>query len=112
MKQLLSQPRQTNRSLAVFKLPDSANYFLSHWHRILDKDFLPLGEDIVRSISLSLSTIFSCFKKLYFLPLGEDIVRCLQHVAPVLVLRSPSSVFFAIISTLYGKYECAQYEEA
>ena len=36
------------RSLAVFKLPDSATYFLSHWERILDKDFLPLGEDIVR----------------------------------------------------------------
>ena len=36
------------RSLAVFKLPDSATYFLSHWERILDRDFLPLGEDIVR----------------------------------------------------------------
>ena len=45
----------TDRSLAVFKLPDSANYFLSHWHRILDKDFLPLGEDIVRWVSLFLT---------------------------------------------------------
>ena len=32
----------------MFKLPDSATYFLSHWERILDRDFLPLGEDIVR----------------------------------------------------------------
>ena len=59
------QSRQILRSLAVFKLPDSANYFLSHWERILDKDFLPLGEDIVRWVSMIKQTNFPCFWKLY-----------------------------------------------
>ena len=40
--------RDTLTSLALYRLPDSALYFLSHSHRILQSDFLPTSEDIIR----------------------------------------------------------------
>ena len=35
-------------SLTLFKLPDSALYFLSHFDRILSDTFVPSCEDIIR----------------------------------------------------------------
>ena len=40
--------RDTLGSLTLFKLPDSALYFLSHFERITSEDFVPSSEDIVR----------------------------------------------------------------
>ena len=34
--------------LTLFKLPDSALYFLSHFERIMSSSFVPLSEDIIR----------------------------------------------------------------
>ena len=40
--------RDSLGGLTLFKLPDSALYFLSHFDRILSSDFVPLSEDIIR----------------------------------------------------------------
>ena len=40
--------RNTLGSLTLFKLPDSALYFLSHFDRIISDDFTPTSEDIIR----------------------------------------------------------------
>ena len=106
----ISKSRQIIRSLAVFKLPDSANYFLSHWERILDKDFLPLGEDIVRWVS---KIIFPSFLNLYL-----SLIKISSHWAKTLsgvcnmwpqfwFSEGPILCFSAIISWRYAKHECS-----
>ena len=40
--------RETLSSLTVFKLPDSALYFLDHFDRIMSEDFVPNSEDMIR----------------------------------------------------------------
>ena len=40
--------RNSLSGLTLFKLPDSALYFLSHFDRILCETFVPLSEDIIR----------------------------------------------------------------
>ena len=40
--------RETLGSLTIFKLPDSALYFLDHFDRILEENFVPNSEDIIR----------------------------------------------------------------
>ena len=40
--------RDSLGGLTLFKLPDSALYFLSHFDRILCETFVPLSEDIIR----------------------------------------------------------------
>ena len=40
--------RDSLGGLTLFKLPDSALYFLSHFERILCDSFVPLSEDIIR----------------------------------------------------------------
>ena len=40
--------RNSLSGLTLFKLPDSALYFLSHFERILSETFVPLSEDIIR----------------------------------------------------------------
>eukprot|EP00092_Neocalanus_flemingeri_P029268 GFUD01031776.1.p1 GENE.GFUD01031776.1~~GFUD01031776.1.p1 ORF type:complete len:394 (+),score=93.50 GFUD01031776.1:177-1358(+) len=40
--------RETLGSLTIFKLPDSALYFLSHFERILEDMFIPTAEDMIR----------------------------------------------------------------
>ena len=42
------QFRETLGSLTVFKLPDSALYFLDHFNRILGDEFVPNSEDMIR----------------------------------------------------------------
>ena len=40
--------RDSLGGLTLFKLPDSAIYFLSHFDRIVSSSFVPLSEDIIR----------------------------------------------------------------
>ena len=61
--------RDTLGSLTLFKLPDSALYFLSHFERITSEDFVPCSEDIVRmrrattGIQVRLGT--ACYRELF-----------------------------------------------
>ena len=45
---LLLRFSHTLGSLTLFKLPDSALYFLSHMERILSASFIPSSEDMIR----------------------------------------------------------------
>ena len=47
-KVILIRFRSTLESLTLFKLPDSALYFLSHMERLLSPSFTPSTEDMIR----------------------------------------------------------------